>query len=373
MLSQKTRSEFPVSKMAVLLLVTFCSGMAVGFRFNKDDFSFWKFGVETWRSEAEARSNTSEAGLNTSEAEAKASPVLSHVEVKATPVPCPTCPSQVYDFIAELKCRSEGHMGVPKILMSHGPGKVVVDIGLDGGQEFFTALNYSYSVFGFEANPVTLTKLRVKCEKLGKSKCEYVDPETAKFPLKPKYKGGYLIGAGVGSIDGYVNLTLNGPGSSMVEEPPDALYATLEVKSIRILRLDDVIDTDIFFYKLDVQGAEFEVLKGSKYLFQNRTVKTLMMEVYPRGLGHAGVNFEEFLRYIYEDLGMFCSTATGAFGNHPNSIEQFADLLNRSTGSLWWGRFDDVFCFNIRKTWNPHSRRRLADLTDMERLVNALL
>lgn len=279
-----------------------------------------------------------------------------------------TCPKQVYDFISELKCRSEGHMGVPKILLSDGTGKVVVDVGLDEGREFFAAINSSYSVFGFEANPDTVKKLRVKCEALGAKRCEYVDLEQAIFPLKPKHKGGYLIGAGLGSKDGYLNLTLDGPGSSTVEISP---RGSGEVTTIRVLRLSDIVDTDVFLFKLDVQGAEFEVLKGSKGLFQKHKIKTILMELYPRGLGHAGVNFEEFLNYIYEDLGMFCSTTGGNFGNHPNSIKEFAGFLEKNSKPIWWGKFEDVFCFNVNKSWN--SRRLLKHDMTMERLVNALL
>lgn len=276
-----------------------------------------------------------------------------------------SCPKQVYNFVDEMKCRSEGHMGVPKILLSDGTGKVVVDIGLDAGLEFFAAINSSYSVFGFEANPRTVQSLRVKCEVLGKAKCEYIDPETAKFPLAPKHKGGYLIGAALGSEDGYLNLTLAGPGSSLVEAAPGVVPTSTNTMTVRVLKLSDIVNTDVFFYKLDVQGAEFEVLKGSEALFVNNNVKTMMMEVYPRGLGHAGVNMNEFMTYLYDNLGMFCSTAHGVFGDHPNSLKDFAAMLQAHTGSVWWGKFDDVVCFNSRKTWHRN-------LMDMEQLMYEL-
>ena len=143
-----------------------------------------------------------------------------------------------------------------------------------------------------------------------------------------------------------------------------------------MLRLDDVVKTDVFFFKLDVQGAEFGVLKGAKNLFAVHKVKTLLMEVYPRGLGHAGVNMFELLNYMYDDLGLFCSTASGSFGNHANSIKEFAAMLETKTGATWWGAFDDVFCFSNKKTWN--TRRRLIGGMDnmgmeVENLMAALL
>ena len=60
------------------------------------------------------------------------------VEIVKPPSPSKSVP-QVFNFIKELKCRS-GHMNVPLILHENGAGKVVVDIGLDAGEEFFAAL-----------------------------------------------------------------------------------------------------------------------------------------------------------------------------------------------------------------------------------------
>ena len=69
-------------------------------------------------------------------------------------------------------------------------------------------------------------------------------------------------------------------------------------------------------------------------LFEKFKVKTLLMELYPRGLLFAGVDMLQFMRFIYDDLGMFCSTSGAAparvgFGHHPNSLEDFAAMLQR--------------------------------------------
>lgn len=128
-------------------------------------------------------------------------------------------PPQVFNFIKELQCRP-GHMDVPSILRENGAGKVVVDIGLDAGNEFFAALESGYSVYGFEANPISCIKLREQCEQATSYKCVYINADNITGPLPPIPNGGYLIEGGVGSKKGTMTMSLAGPGSSLVETAP---------------------------------------------------------------------------------------------------------------------------------------------------------
>ena len=250
-------------------------------------------------------------------------------------------------------------MSIPPLLnvtKSQGLNKVVVDIGLDAGDEFFAALASGYSVYGIEANPLTIASgLRTKCESATAYKCVYVNAETITEPLPPIANGGYLIEGGAGSARGTMNMSLSGPGSSFVEVAPGVEAPTY--KSVTVLPVSEIVQADVFFFKLDVQGYEFEVLKGSKDLFDKYVVKTLLMEVYPRGLGHADTNFYDFLSFIWNDLGMMCSSANPESDktfktDHPGSLPEFAKYLEGMTDTFWWGVFDDFYCFNWKKTWN---------------------
>ena len=264
---------------------------------------------------------------------------------------------QVFNFIKELQCRG-GHMDIPPLLKTPGHGKVVVDIGLDNGDEFFEALGSGYSVYGFEANPLSIEKLRIRCESATAYNCVYVNAADITDPLPPVPNGGYLIEGGAGSVRSAMNMSLSGPGSSFIEVAPGV--KTPIYKMVTILPVSDVVDTDVFFFKLDVQGFEFGVLNGAKTLFDNHIVKTVLMEVYPRGLGNAGVDFLEFLRFIWDDLGMFCSSANPVSSktfkiDHPSSLpdlDEYLKTLSNSEGAkVWWGVFDDFYCFNYRKIW----------------------
>lgn len=263
---------------------------------------------------------------------------------------------QVFNFIKELHCRSD-HMEVPSVLQQNGAGKVVVDIGLHEGKEFFAALESGYSVYGFEANPISCDKLRKACEAANSYKCVYMHADNITMPLPPIPNGGYLIEGGAGSKKAIMPMSLSGPGSSLVENAPSV--KTPMYKNVTILPVSDVVSTNVYFFKLDVQGFEYEVLQGAKGLFDDHVVKTLLMEVYPRGLSNAGTDFLEFLTYIWNDLGMFCSSSnigSGTFKvDHPGSLPEFAEYLKSlsedKVAKVWWGVFDDFHCFNREKIW----------------------
>lgn len=250
-------------------------------------------------------------------------------------------------------------MSVPPVLKDPGRGRVVVDVGLDAGDEFFAALESGYSVYGIEANPLTAAKLRGRCESAAAYNCTYVSAADITAPLPPVTNGGYLIEGGAGSKRGVMSMSLSGAGSSFVEVAPDVQFgaAVPKYKNVTVLPVSEIVRSDVFFFKLDVQGFEFEVLKGSRELFDNHVVKTLLMEVYPRGLGNAGVNFLDFLEFVWNELGMLCSSANPASGktfptDHPGTLTGFAEYLLPLKNASWWGVFDDFYCFNRKKIWN---------------------
>jgi hypothetical protein len=206
---------------------------------------------------------------------------------------------------------------------------------------------------------LSVAKLRKRCEEM---RCIYINAADIEAPLPPFLGGGgYLIEGGAGSTKSVMSLSLSGPGSSLVEVAPKA---TPKYKQVTIIPVADVIDVDVFFFKLDVQGFEYDVLKGSEKLFTRKNVKTLQMEVYPRGLHNAGTDVEAMLNYLWHDLGLFCSTSLPESKrgekffemDHPNSMQGFAEYLrqlgNATDAIENWGRFDDFYCFNRRHLWN---------------------
>lgn len=68
---------------------------------------------------------------------------------------------------------------------------------------------------------------------------------------------------------------------------------------VEALRLDDVLEArglsgSVSFVKLDAQGAEELILRGSRRLLQQESL-TLLLEIWPRGLEGCGTTLEELL------------------------------------------------------------------------------
>jgi len=109
-----------------------------------------------------------------------------------------------------------------------------------------------------------------------KSEFIWVEPllefEEALKKLTHKLKGQYII-AGAGKIAGktVINVHPDLYGSSLYEES-DGKEADGEPREVKVIRLDDLIDkyrlsSDILL-KVDVQGAELDVLDGAQKMLQ---------------------------------------------------------------------------------------------------------
>jgi len=99
--------------------------------------------------------------------------------------------------------------------------------------------------------------------------------------LATKYNGDYIISA-AGKIDGKIKLNVHPDlvGSSILNES-DGLEADGFEREVNIIRLDDLVnkyklDSNILL-KVDVQGAELDVLDGSQNLMNNSEV--IILEV----------------------------------------------------------------------------------------------
>ncbi len=141
--------------------------------------------------------------------------------------------------------------------------KLVIDIGANEGQSIITslALMPHTPIFAFEPNPTSVQNLREKVNK-------YKEQVTV-FPI--------ALGSCKGNLP--LNVSQVSPASSLLknssqlnQEFPNLF--TEKIIDVEVERLDDFIDqldlnlTDkSLLVKIDVQGFELEVLKGSTELF----------------------------------------------------------------------------------------------------------
>jgi FkbM family methyltransferase len=276
-----------------------------------------------------------------------------------SPAPSPAAPRkrplQVFPLLKELRA-GWGNMQVPPLLKRNAENTraLIVDVGLDQGEEFFYALNQGFEMVGFEPNPVSFKTISAKCNSL--DRCEVVDLATVELPLKRKPSHSYLFHAGVGATRTELEISVN-------PHAPLSTFADLEVNKdgekakVPVLPIDLVIDEDVFLFKIDTQGFEHFVLEGAKKLFENHVVRQLIFEMDPYLMNHQGLNIKQTLEMVQE-YGMLCfadrndSQACDYLGDSAEGLnEHYFNNIETVIGQFakCW---DDFLCINIEKEYD---------------------
>lgn len=110
----------------------------------------------------------------------------------------------------------------------------------------------------------------------------------------------------------------------------DNIEPEIEEIKVKLCKLDDVISKEekIDFIKIDVEGGEFDVLKGAERLLK----QWQPVVIFECGLGsgfHYGTKPAEMYSYITQDAGLNISSLKSFMNNgSPLSISEFADYYH---------------------------------------------
>jgi hypothetical protein len=77
-------------------------------------------------------------------------------------------------------------------------------------------------------------------------------------------------------------------------------------QTVDMVRLDTLIQQDVWLMKIDVEGFEFMVLSGASELFKRYKIHYLLSEVSPRMMKDAGVDYREYY-VLLKRAGFECS------------------------------------------------------------------
>jgi len=164
-------------------------------------------------------------------------------------------------------------------------GDVVVDIGANIGYYsliFAKLVGNNGKVYAFEPEPNNFELLK-------------------KNVMINDYTNVELICKGVSNENGNVNFYLdnkNKGGHSLI----DTIKEKESIK-IDLIRLDDYIqDQRIAFIKIDIEGYEFEAIKGMSRILQKTNNVKLMTEFNPYLLKKSGIEPIEYLKLL-KDFG----------------------------------------------------------------------
>jgi len=174
------------------------------------------------------------------------------------------------------------------------PGMTVVDVGANLGLYtllFSRLVGNGGRVIAFEPDPLMFATLVRNCSDLDNIN---------------------LFNAAVGSrserrmfCPGVLN---SGDNRLAASEETDALCGLW----VDVVKLDDIIERQVDFVKIDVQGWEFDVFRGMTGMLQKGV--EIFFEFWPYGLSQAGTDPESLLQYIEESGFTVFSAETGQMG-----------------------------------------------------------
>jgi len=227
------------------------------------------------------------------------------------------------DSLALLKNGDYGHL--EKLFFSKvvNSGETVLDIGANIGyfSTFFSKLTgQNGRVYCFEPSPENYTLL-IKNIEINKA----------------KNARAYQIAAG--DCNSTLKLYLNeeNSGDNRFFSDEDA-YKSVEVPVQKLDDLQEIVNTEVNFIKIDIQGNELSALKGmEEILMRNNNIK-IFCEYWPYGLISNNTNPKDLYDYI-KSLGFIIYDFKEGLGL--KKINSFKDLNLIDFESK---AFTDIFC-----------------------------
>lgn len=143
----------------------------------------------------------------------------------------------------------------------------VVEVGVADGTMCLKAANHGMNVFAIEP-----------------------DVRYIKNPLLKNHENIRLIHAAAYSKDGYIPFSPGGTGGHISKEGSRVRSVTLD-KLLRSVQ-------NIYIVKIDVQGYEWNVLKGMQKLLAHNRVQYVILEYWPRGILSATGNPNKVLKLL---------------------------------------------------------------------------
>jgi FkbM family methyltransferase len=194
------------------------------------------------------------------------------------------------ETLRRLKLSNEA--GLQEVLCSTlRPGDSVFDIGANLGLHTLLAarlVGAGGSVWAFEPVPANLRLLRRNLELNDLLGWVHVVPKAVSNSPSPFLD--MAIASGSAETDPTASICTHGVGE-----------ASIQVKNVRLDELSLPSEKALRLVKVDVEGAELEVLRGGEQLLQ-RTQPLLIIEVHGDGLQKLGGSIEDLNAFL-ERLG----------------------------------------------------------------------
>jgi len=195
----------------------------------------------------------------------------------------------------DFQC-GHANLQTPRVLRNAtGRGRIVVDVGLDEGDETLDAVESGFVVFGFEMLMGSMEKIRLNAVRRGiVDRVHFVNfvfdaenkmPVAKDLPPPPEDGGGYAYVFNAGLSDKLGSMDTNMRSNSVEMMTDNGAGKQWSEGKVPILRLDQALPPwvdDIFFLKIDTQGHELKVLNGAAKFLENGSVQYAQYEFSPK-------------------------------------------------------------------------------------------
>ena len=279
--------------------------------------------------------------------------------------------------------------------------RTIIDIGLGTCDSLVDEVSKGFVVHGFEPRNESLAHCRKKLD--SKSSGLWADVAVAGISqreiaatrrrLRPSTRGGFafLYNVAVGNVTQTLSFFAMGSSSSISKGAAEHMgpLGHGRERKIDVVRIDEVIDEDIWLLKVDAQGHEVHALSGASGLLASRVVSHIFTEFAPRLLRDNGVP-PRALPDLLWSYGFACfdvrngdgprygqklgrgSVKEGSYAapwalgkDHPTDLDEYIRAMDRNAEdgmkrnergekkpALWaqrYGSSDDLACVNLRR------------------------
>lgn len=282
----------------------------------------------------------------------------------------------IYPLLRDFQC---GHrnMETPRALGKGvvGNGRFVVDVGLDQGLETLDAVESGFVVFGFEmmTGSINAIAANAKSRNLA-NRIHIVEFQQNKFgsfqvkklPLPPSDKTGFAYIFNMGLSDEVGAMSPDGEKSPVATLANHKINRKWSPGMVPIMKLEDVLPSwvnKIFMLKVDTQGFDLKVLKGTESYLTSDRIQYAQYEFSPKLMRGANSGRPIDLLQFMVQMGAVCFDMMGQHHEllvRPStSLEVYLESLESGKHSTYnggdystiaVGPWEDILCWFPKAT-----------------------
>lgn len=156
-------------------------------------------------------------------------------------------------------------------------------------------------------------------------------------------------------------LILESQGSNIKPDGVELESGQVNVSKVNVVRIDEIIQEDVYLLKVDAQGYDHFVLEGASGVFQDYTVREVIFEVEPREMLQNNLTLTQTMQMMQNKYGMACFADRTEVVHRKicdyrgDTVQDFETRFFDQMEPVQWGAWalcwEDFVCINIEKVY----------------------